>query len=106
MPIAAVSTPYQNHVVFPLPFHITKVVYCKLFFNKFRVFKRREIVMKTAEVKWPATRETVKVDPKAKGMTTAEYIRYRCKDKRSMLKFFAEAGLTYDKNGNPVVVPR
>jgi len=62
--------------------------------------------MKTAEVKWPATRETVKVDPKAKGMTMAEYFKYRCKDKRSTLKFFKECGLTYDKKGNPVVVPR
>ncbi|MCL2876827.1 MAG: hypothetical protein FWF12_11235 [Betaproteobacteria bacterium] len=63
-------------------------------------------IVKKGVAEWPATRETAKVDPKAKGMTISEYVAYRCKDKRSTLKFFAEAGLTYDKKGNPVVVPR
>jgi len=47
-----------------------------------------------------------KVDPKIKDMTLAEYVRYNCKDRRSTLAFFKRAGLTYDKKGNPVVVPR
>ena len=62
-------------------------------------------IVKKGVAEWLALRET-KVDPKAKGMTTSEYVAYRCRDKRSTLKFFAEAGLTYDKKGNPVVVPR
>jgi len=61
--------------------------------------------MKAAEVEWPALRAT-KVDPKVKGMTLSEYVAYKCKDKRSTLAFFKRAGLTYDKKGNPVVVPR
>jgi len=61
--------------------------------------------MKTAEVEWPAN-GTKRVDPKTKGMTLSEYVAYKCKDKRSTLAFFKRAGLTYDKKGNPVVVPR
>ena len=38
-------------------------------------------------------------------MTLGEYIRYRCRDRRSTLAYFKETGLTYDKNGNPVVRP-
>jgi len=47
-----------------------------------------------------------KVDPKIMDMTLAEYIRYNCKDEKSTLAFFKRAGLTYDRNGKPVVVPR
>ena len=39
-------------------------------------------------------------------MTLAEYIEYRCYDRRSTLAYFRECGLTYDKNGTPVVVPK
>jgi len=71
----------------------------------FQSGRRRRIDMKTAEDGWPAPR-VKRPDPRAKDMTIAEFIRYKCKDRRSTLRYFKLAGLTYDKKGNPVVVPR
>ena len=39
-------------------------------------------------------------------MTIAEYMDYCCYDRRSTLAYFKRIGLTWDRKGNPVVVPR
>ena len=39
-------------------------------------------------------------------MTIGEFIRHNCRDRRSTLRFFKLAGLTWDKKGNPIIVPR
>jgi len=39
-------------------------------------------------------------------MVLADYIRSQCKDRKSTLAYFKRAGLTWDKQGNPIVVPR
>lgn len=61
--------------------------------------------MTTTMTKRPASRRT-KTAPIPEDMTLAEYIRFNCRDKRSTTRFFARCGLTWDKSGNPTVVPR
>ena len=43
---------------------------------------------------------------RCENMTLAEFIDSQCRDRKSTLAYFKRIGLTWDKEGNPVVVPR
>ena len=65
--------------------------------------RRREMIAAREKRRAPGPRKPTREE--IRHMTTAEYMRYRCKDRKSTIAYFKEIGVSWDKDGNATVRP-